>query len=218
MNSPQKQTPFQDRKAIVPEPSTAKREGTFSRIARIFHSRRPKAEPARNFGNIQSRDLLALGKMWGAGEKAPAGLERALCTYYLDIKKARHMRLSHWAKDIKRLLDCEATGGALEQKKELFTAYQKAVLAFSARCARKAEITPLKNNPQKEVPALIELKMALEQISSFMERGEGLATVRSDISIMAKAISSLQNTQAPRDAIVPEAPDADSKESPAMAG
>ena len=49
------------------------------------------------------------------------------------------------------------------------------------------------------------VKEFLEQVSSFI-KGEALVTVRNDVSIMATAISSLQNGQGPNNGATPEEP------------
>jgi hypothetical protein len=218
----QKQTTFRNRKAIVPKPPITKREGAFSRIARLFQSRRPKAETAAK-GPIQSRDLLALRRSWEDGKEANRVLERRISIYFSSLAKAQRMDTVLWARDFQRFLDSSvipdssSSAPALLQKIRIISSCEEAILAFSARCARKAESAQLKENAQKDIPSIVELKEFLEQVSAFMKEG-ALEKVRDDISIMADAISSIRREQGPRRAIVPEEPGPAPKDSPAMAG
>ncbi|MBN2121779.1 hypothetical protein JW721_01845 [Candidatus Micrarchaeota archaeon] len=203
MNSPQKQITFQSRKAIVPEPPTTRREGVFSRVARLFQSRRPKAEPARGTAQIQSRDLLELRRSWEAGKEANRVLERRLSVYFSDLPKAQRMDLVLWMNDFKRLMDISkgsdssADAPALMQKIRIISRAEAAILAFSARCAVKAAIfrPGSAENLTKEAAGLIKLKEFLEQVSDYLE-GSALNKVLQDTAAISGKISFLQRPQA----------------------
>lgn len=196
-------------------PPQAAKPTLLSKFKNLFRSRTPKLEAA--WGPVQSRDLLAMRRCWENGKEASLALERKFSVYFSNVEKARKMGLLNWKNDFARLLalpesDISSDAPALMQKIRIISCCEKALLAFSVRCATKARVSLMKENPREDLSALNELMVFLEYASTFME-DEALTAVREDLCVMASAIVSMEQGRSRKPATR-----AKPEEAPAMAG